>query len=290
MGYAFVGKVMTKTESRIVQNVWRFDPISLLMLLTYLGYGLNDILLFSHFSSVSQSRLIEAIEFCKMPRKIKITLNLGLLSGQSILPDYFFKLVANNTIDAQRFVEFFGYFDDRVLRRLIFAIYPEFDETIFQNWEDRKITSLFTMRLDSIISLHWLMQLVFPDLQVRVEKTTLYRTIDLGAPIIGKSKLGYQAVLGKIKKLPVLGKRITLITDEDEFKKYEPWPVEIEKRLREIIFPILQPVDVYLEIWVVIRSQGNWLSLQENSYLGYENIVSNNLQFRKILIFSGHVS
>jgi hypothetical protein len=198
--------------------------------------------------------------------------------------------VANNTIDAQRFIEFFGYFDDRVLRRLIFAIYPEFDETIFQNWEDRKRTSLFTMRLDSIISLHWLMQLVFPDLQVRVEKTTLYRTIDLGAPIIGKSKLGYQAVLGKIKKLPVLGKRITLITDEDEFKKYEPWPVEIEKRLREIIFPILQPVDVYLEIWVVIRSQGNWLSLQENSYLGYENIVSNNLQFRKILIFSGHVS
>jgi len=280
---------MTLLETRIVQNIWRFDPISLLKLLAHLGYGMNEILFCSAFSACSQSRLLESIEFRSSPRKAVITLNLGLLGGQSVLPNYLFKQVHNNTIDAQRFAEFFGYFDDRLLRRFLLAIYPEFDETIFQNWETRKKSAVHTLRLDSIATLHWLTQLVFPELQVRVEKITLQRSIDLGAPILGKARLGYQAVFGKIKKLPVPGKQITLITDEDSFTKEQTWPHEIERRLQELVFPVLQGVDLHLEIWLMIRTQGSHLGLKQNSYLGYENLLSDNLQFRRIRIFSGRL-
>lgn len=280
---------MTLLETRIVKNIWRFDPISLLKLLAHLGYDMDEILFCSTFGACSQSRLLESIEFRSSPRKVVITLNLGLLGGQSVLPNYLFKQVHNNTIDAQRFAEFFGYFDDRLLRRFLLAIYPEFDETVFQNWETRKKSALYTLRLDSITTLHWLTQLVFPELQVRVEKVALQRSIDLGAPILGKSRLGYRTVFGKIKKLPVPGKRITLITDEDNFTSDQPWPHEIERRLQKLIFPVLQGVDLHLEIWLMIRTQGSYLGLKQNSYLGYENLLSDKLQFRRIRIFSGHL-
>lgn len=280
---------MTLLETRIVQNIWRFDPISLLKLLAHLGYDIDEILFCSTFGACSQSRLLESIEFRHSPRKVVITLNLGLLGGQSVLPNYLFKQVHNNTIDAQRFAEFFGYFDDRLLRRFLLAIYPEFDETIFQNWESRKKSAVHTLRLDSIATLHWLTQLVFPELQVRVEKVTLQRHIDLGSPILGKSRLGYQTVFGKIKKLPVPGKQITLITDEDSFTKEQTWPHEIERRLQKLVFPVLQGVDLHLEIWLMIRTQGSYLGLKQNSYLGYENLLSDNLQFRRIRIFSGRL-
>ena len=280
---------MTPLESRIVENIWRFDPINLLMLLAHLGYGMDDMLFCSHFSECSQSRLIETIEFRRSPRKVVITLNLGLLVGQSVLPNYLFKQVHNKTIDAQRFVEFFGYFDDRLLRRFLLAIYPEFDGAVFQDWASAKKAALYTLRLDSIATLHWLMQLVFPELQVRVEKSTLERNIDLGAPILGKSRLGYQAVFGKVNKLPVSGKRITLISDEEHYIDGHPWPNEIGRRLQELVFPTLQAVDMHLEIWLIIRTQSSWLGLKPNSYLGYESILSDQCRPRQIRIFSGRL-
>ncbi|MFA5984962.1 MAG: hypothetical protein WC782_13175 [Methylococcaceae bacterium] len=279
------------TEARVAKEVWRFDPVSLLIMLTYLGYQLEQIFFRSHYSVCSQTRLIESVEFQAAPTKrVVITLNLGLLAGQSLLPSYFFKLVQDNSIDEQCFEDFFGYFDDRLLRRFLLAIYPECDETIYPSWDARKKIALQTLKLDSVVTLHWLSQLVFPELQVRVEKTTLERSIDLGSPILGKSLLGYQSVLGKIKKLPVAGKRITLITDEAEFKTNQPWPQEIEARLQKLMFPVLQKVELDLEIWLIIRSQSSFLSLKENSYLGYESVFSDNPQYQYIRIFSGLLS
>ena len=282
---------MPALETLIARNIWRFDPISLLILLAHLGYRMEQIFFCSHFSACSQSRLIESIAFHDMPRKkVVITLNLGLLSGQSLLPSYLFKQVHDNIIDERRFSEFFGYFDDRLLRRFLLAIYPECDETLVPNWETRKSIALQTLKLDSVVSLHWLTQLVFPELQVRVEKVTLERDIDLGAPILGKSLLGYQTVLGKIKKLPMPGKRITLITDEADFNNGQPWPREIDSRLQKLMIPALQNVELDVEIWLIIRTQSSWLSLKQNSYLGYESIQSDTPQFQKIRIFSGLLS
>jgi predicted component of type VI protein secretion system len=280
---------MTLLETRISQNSWRFDPINLLLVLIHIGYDMDDIVFCSHFSTSSQTRLIVSVEFQESPKKVRVTLNLGLLGAQSLLPNYLFKQVDDNTIEDQRFAKFFGFFDDRLLRRFLLAIYPEYDQSIVPNWDARKKASLQTLKLDSVANLHWLAQLIFPELQVRVEKQTLQRHIDLGAPILGKTQLGYQAVLGKIKKMPVLGKRITLISDEDNFKNNQPWPDEVEQRMQKLLLPTLQGIDLDLEIWLMIRSQSTSLSLKANSYLGYENIEGDAAQIRQIRIFSGRL-
>ena len=280
---------MTLLETRISQNSWRFDPINLLLVLMHIGYDMEDIVFCSHFSTSSQTRLIVSVEFQESPKKVLVTLNLGLLGGQSLLPNYLFKQVDDNIIEEQRFAKFFGFFDDRLLRRFLLAIYPEYDQSIVPNWEARKKASLQTLKLDSVANLHWLTQLIFPELQVRVEKLTLQRHIDLGAPILGKTQLGYQAVLGKIKKMPVLGKRITLISDEDNFKNNQPWPDEVEQRMQKLLLPTLQGIDLDLEIWLMIRSQSTSLSLKADSYLGYENIEGEAAQIRQIRIFSGRL-
>jgi hypothetical protein len=218
-----------------------------------------------------------------------IELNLGLLGAQSVLPDYFFKQVDVGIIDARQFVAFFKYFDHLLLRNYILALYPELNEKDYKSWESRKHELLFTMRLDSTSSLHWLTQLVFPELLVRVEKSSFNRNIELGNPVLGKAKLGYHTVFGKNRTIPVTGKRITLITDEDNYINDRPWTEEINHRLEKLIFPVLRKVGLDLEIWLVNRAQGNWLSLNQGSYLGFDTIISDNLQFRRIRIFSGRL-
>jgi hypothetical protein len=280
---------MSSLEARIKENIWKFDPISILILLLYHGYRLDDVLLCSNFNNRSQSRLVEAIEFRKNPKKVIITLNMGLLGGHSSLPNYLFKQIDDQEVDTELFTEFFGFFDDRLLRRFLLAIYPELNQSLFQNWESYKRASLYTLKLDNISSLHWLMQLVFPELQVRVEKATLIRNVTLNAPILGKCHLSHQTVFGKRKKLPIPGKRITLVSDDSDFNKGKPWPQEINRRLQSLVFPILQNVGVFLDIWLLIRNQGTELSLKQNSYLGFENVRGNKLQLRRIRIFSGYL-
>lgn len=281
---------MTPLEARIVGNIRRFDPVSLMNLLVYSGYAMEEILFCSNFSTCSQSTLIESIEFRKSPKKAIVKFNLGLLGGQSVLPSYLFKQVNKGMIDAQRFMQFFGFFDDRLLRRFLFSVYPEFDGTApQQDWENKKRTALKTLRLDSVVTLHWLMQLVFPELETRVEKSTLTRKINLGAPILGKTRIGHEAVFGKIKKLATPGHRVTLIANEENFTTRHPWPLEIEQRLNKLVFPLLREADLHLEVWLLIRTREAWLGLKPNSYLGYENLRGEKRQLSQIRIFSGRL-
>ena len=276
-------------EQQIVDNIWRFDPLSLIILLNHLDYKMEDILFCSHFSACSQSRLVESIEFRHAPKKAVVTLNLGLLGGQSVLPNYFFKQIDNEKVEEEQFAAFFGYFDDRILRRFLFAIYSELDQTFAQSWEERKRAEIYTLKLDNLNTLQWLAELVFPELQIRVKKIKLERSVILRPPILGKLNLGHQTVFGKKKNLLVVGKQITLIADEENFTNGKPWSQEINLRLENLIFPILKLVGIDLEIWLVIRSQSTSLSLKQDSYLGYENIRSNNLQVKRIRIFSGYL-
>ncbi len=280
---------MTPLETSIEKCIRRFDLVCLVRLLFHMGYSLDDILFCSHYSFCSQSSLIEAIEFRDKPRRATITLNLGLLGGQSVLPNYLFKQVHNDAVEARYFVEFFGFFDDRLLRRFLLAIYPELYTLRYKGWEAQKSSALHQLKLDNVVTLHWLAQLVFPELQVRMEKVALKRHIELGAPVLGKSRLGYQTVFGKRVELPVPGRRLTLITDEEYFASGQPWPHEIDRRLQNLVFPILRKVGLDLEVWLVIRTQGNWLKLGQSNYLGYEDILSDTLKFRRIRIFSGRL-
>jgi hypothetical protein len=68
-----------------------------------------------------------------------------------------------------------------------------------------------------------------------------------------------------------------------------PWPKEIKNRLEDLIFPILQPTGIDLEISLILKSQKRWVRLHAETYLGYDRIRSVEDTYRRIRIFRGHI-
>ena len=150
---------MTPLEKEISANIHRFDLFSLTELLIFAGYNLEEIQFKSHHSMASQPGLIHDIKFQNGSiRQVVITLNLGLLSAQSPLPSYFQKKIDKSNIDYNQFIEFIGYFDNILIKNYFFAIYPEKNNELFQDWESTKGRYLEMLDLKSCSTLHWLFQ------------------------------------------------------------------------------------------------------------------------------------
>lgn len=277
-------------ERKILKKIHEFDLFSLLKLLMYHGYLLEEIHFRSHMSTCSQSGLIQGIEFLYQPeRQVVITINMGLLSAQSALPSYFQKNVDTKDIDSISFGDFIGYFDHFLIRDYIFNIYPEKNIKYFSDWEITKRQYLQIMDLKSSSTLFWVFQLVFPELKIQVEKMVMERGLKALALIMGKTILGSDAVFGKKTDATVYGMHITLISDEEFTDNGIPWPKEIKNRLDDQVFPILRSAEADVEIILVIRSQKRWMKLESESYLGYDKMKGGKAQARRIRIFRGQL-
>jgi len=68
-----------------------------------------------------------------------------------------------------------------------------------------------------------------------------------------------------------------------------PWPREIKNRLINLVFPVLQPMGIDLEILLVLKSQKRWVRLHAETYLGYDRIQSGEESYRRVRIFRGHI-
>lgn len=281
---------MTATQRDIAQKIHHFDLISLLQLLQFIGYQPEEIQFKSNFSRSSQPSLIHHIEFHSEPtRRVVITLNLGLLSAQSPLPSYFLKKMDTGYVDTKSFVDFIGYFDHHLIRNYLLNIYPETNRALFPDWELTKRRYLQMLDLKSCSTLHWLFQLVFPELGVRAEKIALKRQLRTVHLKLGQTILGTGAIFGEKTDVPISGRRITLFSESESTNTGEPWPREIKWRLDDLIFPILRSVGMDLEIILVIRTQKSWAKLQTDSYLGYDKIRGGAEQYRRIRIFTGRL-
>jgi hypothetical protein len=277
-------------ERKISKKIHEFDLISLLKLLMYHGYLLEEIHFRSHMSTCSQSGLIQGIEFLYQPdRQVVITINMGLLSAQSSLPSYFQKNVDAKDIDSISFGDFIGYFDHFLIRNYIFNIYPEKNTKYFSDWEITKRQYLQIMDLKSSSTLFWVFQLVFPELKIQVKKMVMGRGLKASALIMGRTILGSDAVFGKKTEATVYGMHITLFSDEEFTDNGIPWPKEIKNRLDDQVFPILRTAEVDVEIILVIQSQKRWMKLESESYLGYDKMKGGKAQARRIRIFRGHL-
>lgn len=277
-------------ERKISKKIHEFDLFSLLKLLVYHGYLLEEIHFRSHMSICSQSGLIHGIEFLHQPeRQVVITINIGLLSAQSALPSYFQKNVDAKDIDSISFGDFIGFFDHFLIRNYIFNIYPEKNIKYFSDWEITKRQYLQIMDLKSSSTLFWVFQLVFPELKIQVKKMVMQRGLKALALIMGKTILGSDAVFGKKTDATVYGMHITLFSDEEFTDNGIPWPKEIKNRLDDQIFPILRSAEVDVEIVLVIRSQKRWMKLESESYLGYDKMKGGKAQARRIHIFRGQL-
>jgi len=279
---------MMTLETKIAKKIHSFDPVSLLHLLDFLGYRPEEILFKSHMSTSSQSSLIQGIEFHQEPvRQVIISVNLGLLSAQSPLPSYFLKKMDKGSIDTLCFIDFIEYFDHFLILNYLINLYPELNTKIHADWELTKRRYLLMLDFKSCSTLHWLFQLAYPELEVRVEKAMLQRVLQTNRICLGETILGTDAMFGEEKAVPIYGRQITLFSEDELTDSGEPWPREIKKRLDDLVFPILSSVGIDLEIVLTIRAQKSWVKLSCESYLGYDNMQGGKASYRRIRIFRG---
>lgn len=281
---------MNALQRKISRKAKEFDIFPLLILLTMMGYRKDNILFKSHPSFSSQPSLIHDIEFHESPiRRVVISVNLGLLSAQTPLPSYFMKKMDEGIVDADSFVDFVGFMDDQIVGGYILSIYPEINPALYPDWRLAKRNFNRLLNFRSCSTLHWLFELVFPELGVKAEKAILQRSLQTNHIVLGRSMLDGHSVFGKKTRVPVHGIRVTLMADEEYTGSGQPWAREIRVRMEEFIFPFLKSVGIDLEVILVIRSQRSWAKLHPGSYLGYDMIKGVKAQYQRIRVFHGYL-
>ena len=281
---------MNDLERQISKRVHAFDIISLIRLLVSMGYSQDEIRFKSHNSLCSQPGLIHDITFRQKPlREVAIELNMGLLNAQSPLPSYFRRKIEDDVAGRRRFEDFMGFLDHHLIKDYIHNIYPEINRSYFPCWELTKRRYIELLDLKSCTALHWLFQIVFPEIGVNVEKISLDREIRIIPIQLGNSALGNDAVFGRKAQVLVHGRRITLYSEDDVTDTQVPWPREIKNRLNGLIFPVLQPTGIDLEVNLVLKSQKRWAKLHQEAYLGYDRIRNGTESYRRINVFKGHI-
>ena len=281
---------MNELEDKISKRIHEFDIISLVRLLMSMNYSPEEIRFRSHNSICSQPGLIHSINFIHEPvREAVITMNMGLLSAQSPLPAYFRKKMENDVVGERLFIDFIGYFDHHLIRDYISNIYPEINRIFFPDWELTKRRYLQILNLKSLGTLHWLFQTVFPEIGVRVENAVLNSEVQTQPVRLGKTVLGNDAVFGNKTSVALLGRRVTFYSEAEMTDTRVPWPKEIKNRLEDLIFPVLHPTGIDLEISLILKSQKRWVRLHTETYLGYDRIRSSEDTYRRIRIFRGHI-
>lgn len=280
---------MKALEKKIAERIHEFDVISLLRLLYSMDYSPDTVSFRSNDSICSQTGLISGISFAAKPfRRVIITFNLGLLSAQSPLPQYFRNIMEQSEKDNAFFVNLCGYLDHYLIKDYLQNIYPEFNTFYFPDWKRAKQDYLNILNLKSSSALHWLFQITFPEITVRVENAVLDGEIKTEAIRLGKTMLG-DAVFGKKTDYLVQGRRVTLFAGSEMTYTQVPWPREIEQRLNELLFPVLRPVGIDLEIILVLKAQKKWIRLHDESFLGYDRMKTGEDTYRSIRIFKGHI-
>lgn len=281
---------MNELEEKVSRRIHEFDILSLLRLLMSMNYSPEEIRFRSHNSICSQPGLIHSINFMREPvREAVITINMGLLSAQSPLPAYFRKKMENDIVGERLFIDFIGYFDHHLIRDYISNIYPEINRIFFPDWELTKRRYLQILNLKSLGTLHWLFQMVFPEIGVKVENAVLNSEVQTQPVRLGKTVLGNDAVFGNKTSVALLGRRVTFYSEAEMTDTRVPWPKEIKNRLEGLIFPVLHPTGIDLEISLILKSQKRWVRLHTETYLGYDRIRSSEDTYRRIRIFRGHI-
>ena len=281
---------MNDLEEKIKSRIHEFDIISLLRLLAALNYSRDTVFFRGNDNICSQTGLIEDIAFLLVPfRHVVITFNLGLLSAQSPLPSYFRNIMEKNEENSMFFESLCGYLDHHLISDYLQNVYPEFNRSYFRNWSKARQEYLNLLNLKSISSLHWLFKLVFPEIAVRIEDVVIGGEILTEVIRLGKSRLGDDAVFGKKTVYPSHGRRVTLLSENEMTSTQVPWPREVENRLHELLFPVVRPIGLDLEIHLILKSQKRWAKLHGDSYLGYDRMKTNEDTYRSIQIFKGHI-
>lgn len=278
-------------EERITRDARRFDLKPLIDLLIAKGYPREEIL-FEGTHEGSASTLIESIRFQQKPvRGVLITLNLGLLGDNSLLPSYFFHVV-EGTSEPERFYDFIRFFDHRLINNLLRALYPEDDRTIYRDWGEVLRAFFRMLGPSSMSTMHWLTQQYFPDLGVEVRRWAFSDSSEAHTSVTGESKLDGSGILGRIYQTDAVGLGIDLVAEEETDARGRAWPNVVRLRLNEHFLPLLAPFRIPLRVRLTVRFHASWAKVdvpfaRERGYLGYERIRGDAESGHTTLIYRG---
>jgi hypothetical protein len=263
-------------EARIVREARRFELKPLLDLLIAKGYPREEIL-FEGTREGSASNLVEAVRFEKDPvRIIVVTLNLGLLGDNTLLPSYFYQMI-DRAPEPERFYDFVRFFDHRLTQNLLRALYPDENGALYRDWHE-VLRSFFRMLgPGSIATLHWVAQRHFPDLGVEVGRWPFTDTTSAHSAVLGESQLDGSGILGRSYQSDTAGFGIDLFADEETNERGRAWPNIVKRRLNEQVLPLLAPFRVPLRVRLTVRRHASWAKVDvpfaaARGYLGYERI------------------
>ena len=263
-------------EARIVREARSFEVKPLIDLLVARGYPREEIL-FEGTHEGSSTGFVESIRFEKQPvRLVVLTLNLGLLGDNTLLPSYFFQVI-DKTPEPERFYDFIRFFDHRLIQNLLRALYPEEDGALYRDWTE-VLRSFFRMLgPGSIATLHWIAQRYFPDLGVEVARCAFADTSVAHAAVTGESSLDGSGILGRFYQSDTAGFGIDLFADEETNARGRAWPNIVKLRLNEQVLPLLAPFRVPLRVRLTVRHHASWARVdipfaRTRGYLGYERI------------------
>lgn len=278
-------------EARIVREARRFELRPLLDLLAAKGYPREEIL-FEGMREGSSTGLVEAVRFEKAPvRVVVLSLNLGLLGDNSLLPSYFFQVV-DKTPQPERFYDFIRFFDHRLIQNLLRGLYPDENGALYRDWNE-VLRSFFRMLgPGSVATLHWIAQHYFPDLGVEVGRCAFADTTEAHAAVTGESSLDGSAILGRAYVSDTAGFGIDLFADEETNERGRAWPNIVKLRLNEQVLPLLAPFRVPLQVRLTVRHHASWARVDVpfaamRGYLGYERIAGDADSGHTTVIYRG---
>lgn len=280
-------------EAEVSAHARHFDVLALVRLLEAYGYTRERVFFESKAELASASSLIEAVRFWNRDdvtfehsgsapsasAYVTVTVNLGLLGGQGLLPTYFLTALEHSP-HPEQMLAFLRFFDQRLLAGLVRAACPERDPALFADLAATRRALFQLLGVSSVSTLHWLFQCVFPELGVRVARHSLARGDGAFGARAGSSVLDGTAVVGKVYQTKTAGFAVRLFAQHEHHDHGERWFDVAGQRMRDTILPLLQPFRFALRVEldlahrtaaVVEPDALAWY--EEESRLGYQRVL-----------------
>ena len=222
--------------------------------------------------------------------QVTVTVNLGLLSCRSPLPSYFQQLLRDPAFH-EPLLELLQIIDRNLLRARLTCDRPE---RIVGQWDEITRDLLRIHGLDSLVGLSWLFRHVFPELPATVQRTSQQLRVPYASARLGSSDLG-SACLGAATRIDVHDFQITLRCEDAVMRPGVPWLHEVDRRLRTIVFPALDPVCMNLTVVLELGDRTAAMLHDDRdpprgSYLGQDSLgtpEAGSLPPRRVVLYRG---
>ncbi len=273
---------------KLKAEIKRFDFCALIKLLKQLGFGYEDLYFMSNDSSGSHASFCEEILFSPDFSKVTLTLNMGLLSSSGSLPSYIQQLIDTEDIKEEPFLRFIQFFNHHLIHNFLQMTLPDQNSDFFLEWKETQKQYLSLLGFESISSLWFLIKLCFPDLVIEVKKNPQTLKLHASSLVLGRDGLGKESSIGNKHKQTLSSYKITFTTDNEMSELGAPWPIEIHKRLVDMLFPILGKTDLHLSIVLQIKNKSTYLTLGPKGLLGFDRLWKCSSPF-ELLVFYGPI-